>query len=71
LIKFVKDRPSHARRYAIDATKIMTELDWKPSVTFEEGILKTVDWYLVNPEWIASVLDGSYQEYYDSMYENR
>ena len=71
LIKFVKDRPGHDRRYAIDATKIMNELGWEPSVTFEEGILKTIDWYLDNPEWVASVVDGSYQEYYASMYENR
>ena len=68
LIKFVKDRPGHDRRYAIDATKIMNELGWEPSVTFEEGILKTIDWYLNNPEWVASVMDGSYQEYYEKQY---
>ena len=67
LIKFVKDRPGHDRRYAIDATKIKNELGWEPSVTFEEGILKTVDWYLENLEWVTSVLDGSYQEYYQNM----
>ncbi len=68
LIKFVKDRPGHDRRYAIDATKIKKELGWEPSVTFEEGILKTIDWYLENPDWVASVVDGSYQEYYQRQY---
>ncbi len=71
LIKFVKDRPGHDRRYAIDASKIKNELGWEPSVTFEEGILKTIDWYLENPEWVASVVDGSYQAYYQKMYGGR
>lgn len=71
LIRFVKDRPGHDRRYAIDAEKIRRELGWVPSVTFEEGIRRTIDWYLQNPRWIASVLDGSYQEYYDKMYGGR
>ena len=71
LIRYVKDRPGHDKRYAIDASKIKDELGWEPSVTFEEGIQLTVDWYLENPEWISSVLDGSYQEYYESMYGNR
>ncbi len=71
LIRYVTDRPGHDRRYAIDASKIKDELDWEPSVTFEEGIRLTVDWYLENPEWISSVLDGSYQEYYETMYGNR
>ncbi len=68
LIRYVKDRPGHDRRYAIDATKIKSELGWEPSVTFEEGIRLTIDWYLENPAWIASVLDGSYQAYYESQY---
>ena len=68
LITYVKDRPGHDRRYAIDATKIKTELGWEPSVTFKEGIMKTIDWYLENPEWVGSVLDGSYQEYYQKQY---
>ena len=71
LIKFVKDRAGHDRRYAIDASKLKDELGWEPSVTFEDGIRMTIDWYLNNPEWIASVLDGSYQEYYEKMYGDR
>jgi dTDP-glucose 4,6-dehydratase len=71
LIRFVKDRPGHDRRYAIDATKIREELGWEPSVSFEEGIVKTIDWYLGNPDWVAGVLDGSYQEYYERMYAGR
>jgi len=71
LIRFVKDRPGHDRRYAIDATKIREELGWAPTVTFAEGIEKTIDWYLENTEWVAGVLSGSYQEYYERMYGGR
>jgi dTDP-glucose 4,6-dehydratase len=71
LIRFVKDRPGHDRRYAIDATKINRELGWKPSVTFEEGIVETIDWYLANQEWLEHVSSGAYQSYYESMYQNR
>jgi dTDP-glucose 4,6-dehydratase len=71
LIRFVKDRPGHDRRYAIDATKIRTELGWQPSVTFAQGIAQTVDWYLANSRWVAAVRDGSYQEYYEKMYASR
>jgi len=71
LIRFVTDRPGHDKRYAIDAGKIQRELGWFPSVTFAEGIDKTVDWYLRHPEWVASVLDGSYQAYYETMYGGR
>ncbi len=71
LIKHVTDRPGHDRRYAIDATKIMTELDWRPSVTFEQGIAKTIDWYLASRDWLANVVSGDYQKYYASMYGNR
>jgi len=71
LIKHVTDRPGHDRRYAIDASKIMTELDWRPSVSFEEGINKTIDWYLQNQDWLGNVVRGDYQKYYDSMYSNR
>ncbi|MEF2147669.1 dTDP-glucose 4,6-dehydratase [Aquilutibacter rugosus] len=61
LITFVKDRPGHDRRYAIDASKLQAELGWAPSVTFEQGIEHTLDWYLDNQEWVSRVLDGSYQ----------
>lgn len=71
LIRYVKDRPGHDRRYAIDASKIKLDLGWEPSVTFEEGIEKTIDWYLENSEWVAGVLSGSYQQYYETMYGSR
>ncbi|MBU2995986.1 dTDP-glucose 4,6-dehydratase [Cellulophaga baltica] len=71
LITFVKDRPGHDLRYAIDATKINEELDWKPSVTFEEGLLKTINWYLENQEWLKNVTSGSYVEYYSKMYNQK
>jgi len=68
LITFVKDRAGHDRRYAIDATKLNRELGWKPSVTFEQGLAKTVDWYLKNETWLNNVTSGAYQEYYTKMY---
>lgn len=68
LINYVKDRPGHDLRYAIDANKINKELGWKPSVTFEQGLEKTVDWFLQNKEWLSSVTSGQYQEYYNKMY---
>jgi len=71
LIRHVADRPGHDRRYAIDAGKIMTELDWRPSVSFEEGINKTIDWYLGNQNWLGNVVSGNYQQYYEQMYGNR
>ena len=71
LITYVKDRPGHDRRYAIDASKINKELGWKPSVTFEEGLSETIDWYLTNHEWLNHVTSGSYQQYYTKMYDNR
>lgn len=71
LIRFVTDRPGHDRRYAIDASRIRDELGWIPSVTFEEGIRKTVKWYLDNRSWCDSILDGTYQEYYEQMYAGR
>ena len=71
LIKHVKDRPGHDRRYAIEANKIMTELGWQPSVSFEEGINKTIDWYLQNQEWLSNVVSGEYQKYYEAMYKDR
>ncbi len=71
LITYVKDRPGHDRRYAIDANKIKNELGWEPSVTFEEGLSKTIDWYLANEEWLNNVTSGEYQKYYDGMYAER
>jgi len=71
LIKHVKDRPGHDRRYAIDATKMIKELNWKPSVTFEEGIIQTIDWYLNNKKWLENVVSGDYQKYYQDMYKDR
>ncbi|WP_373059520.1 dTDP-glucose 4,6-dehydratase [Zunongwangia sp. H14] len=68
LIAFVKDRPGHDLRYAIDASKIHEELGWKPSVTFEEGLGKTIDWYLENEKWLKNVTSGAYQEYYKKQY---
>jgi len=71
LIRFVKDRAGHDRRYAIDAGKIQSELGWQPTLGFAEGIRRTIDWYLQHSDWVASVLDGSYQEYYAKMYGDR
>ena len=71
LITYVTDRAGHDKRYAIDATKLEHELGWKPSILFEEGLSKTVDWYLENQDWVEKVTSGSYQEYYDQMYLNR
>ena len=71
LITYVTDRAGHDLRYAIDATKIMNELGWKPSLQFEEGLEKTVDWFLNNQEWLDNVTSGNYQKYYTEMYTNR
>jgi dTDP-glucose 4,6-dehydratase len=68
LITYVKDRPGHDLRYAIDANKINRELGWYPSVTFEEGLSETIDWYLSNGEWLQQVTSGDYQQYYQKMY---
>ena len=70
LITFVKDRPGHDKRYAIDATKINKSLGWKPSVTFEEGLELTVDWYLDNEEWLKNVTSGAYKDYYKTQYSD-
>src|SRR5690606_20356607 len=69
LISYVKDRPGHDLRYAIDAGKINRELGWEPSVTFEQGLAKTIDWYMENQEWLEHVTSGAYQEYYGRQYE--
>lgn len=71
LIKFVKDRPGHDRRYGIDATKIRTELGWEPKTNFESGIKKTIDWYLNNRDWWENIISGEYQDYYKKQYGNR
>jgi dTDP-glucose 4,6-dehydratase len=71
LITFVKDRAGHDLRYAIDATKLKNELGWEPSLQFEEGIEKTIDWYLENEEWLKNVTSGDYQKYYEEQYIRR
>ena len=71
LITFVKDRPGHDRRYAIDPTKIHNELGWLPQTKFEGGIAKTIEWYLANKEWWQEIISGEYQKYYEKMYKNR
>lgn len=68
LIKYVKDRPGHDRRYAIDNTKITTELGWKPKYTFEQGMKETIDWYINHTEWIEGIVSGEYAKYYEKMY---
>jgi dTDP-glucose 4,6-dehydratase len=71
LITFVKDRPGHDRRYAIDASRIEAELGWTPSETFESGIRKTVTWYLENQPWVAAVQSGAYREWLARNYDGR
>jgi dTDP-glucose 4,6-dehydratase len=71
LIKYVKDRPGHDRRYAIDNTKITTELGWQPSYTFEKGMEETIQWYIDNRDWWKKIRSGEYMEYYEKMYANR
>ena len=68
LIEFVEDRPGHDRRYAIDSSKLKNELGWEPSLQFEEGVEKTVKWYLDNKDWMDNVTSGDYQDYYNKMY---
>ncbi|MBL4678538.1 MAG: dTDP-glucose 4,6-dehydratase [Mucilaginibacter sp.] len=71
LITYVTDRAGHDLRYAIDATKLKTELGWEPSITFEEGLEKTVDWYMANQSWLDDVTSGHYQDYYNEQYADR
>ena len=71
LITFVKDRLGHDQRYAIDPTKIKNELGWYPETKFEDGIVKTIIWYLNNQDWVKNVTSGDYQNYYENMYKNR
>ena len=71
LITYVADRPGHDLRYAIDSRKLQSELGWEPSLQFEEGLEKTVAWYLANEEWLRGVTSGDYMKYYEQMYGNR
>jgi dTDP-glucose 4,6-dehydratase len=71
LISFVKDRPGHDRRYAIDASKIEGDLGWRPRRTFDEGIVETIEWYRTNETWWKRIISGEYQQYYKQVYENR
>lgn len=71
LITYVKDRPGHDLRYAIDPSKLISETGWRPETTFEVGLEKTVDWYLANPEWLHNVTSGDYLKYYTNMYQGR
>lgn len=71
LISYVSDRPGHDMRYAIDASRLKSELGWKPSVNFEEGLSQTIDWYLKNTEWLKNITSGTYQNYYEKMYAKR
>ena len=71
LVTYVTDRAGHDLRYAIDSSKLQRELGWVPSITFEEGLEQTVEWYLSNGEWLDQVTSGSYQHYYDEMYGER
>ena len=68
LVKFVEDRPGHDLRYAIDASKINSELGWRPSVSFEEGLSTTIDWYLENKEWLENISSGNHMNYYKNQY---
>jgi len=71
LIRFVKDRPGHDRRYGIDATKIRRELGWKPKYSYETGIQETIRWYLANQDWMNQVVSGAYLQYYEQQYRDR
>ena len=68
LINYVKDRPGHDKRYAIDANKLKNELGWEPSLQFEEGLAKTIAWYLDNEKWMNNINSGDYQSYYKEQY---
>ena len=70
MIKYVQDRPGHDRRYAIDNTKITTQLGWEPAYNFEQGMNETIEWYLNNVEWIENIVSGDYVKYYEKMYSN-
>jgi dTDP-glucose 4,6-dehydratase len=71
LMKYVQDRPGHDRRYALDSSKIQRELEWRPRVSFEEGIRRTIDWYIANEAWLANARSGEYLSYYERHYTYR
>ena len=71
LIKYVPDRPGHDQRYAIDPTKMINELGWKPEYTFDTGIKQTIQWYLDNKPWWENIINGEYQNYYEKMYKDK
>jgi len=71
LITYVTDRAGHDLRYAIDSSKLQRELGWRPSVTFEEGLKRTVEWYLENEDWLEKIISGAYSKYYEEMYGKR
>ncbi|MCC6636678.1 MAG: GDP-mannose 4,6-dehydratase, partial [Ignavibacteriaceae bacterium] len=71
MIEYVKDRPGHDRRYAIDNTKIETDLGWTPEFSFESAIGETIDWYLNNKEWWQRIISGEYEKYYSQLYGKR
>ncbi|NCS90667.1 MAG: dTDP-glucose 4,6-dehydratase, partial [Ignavibacteria bacterium] len=71
LIEFVKDRPGHDKRYAIDSSKIQNELGWKPHFSFEQAIEHTIDWYLENKQWWSRIISGDYLKYYELQYNKR
>ncbi|KAB2849676.1 MAG: dTDP-glucose 4,6-dehydratase, partial [Ignavibacterium sp.] len=71
LIQFVKDRPGHDKRYAIDSSKIQNELKWKPEFNFESAIVNTIEWYLKNKKWWERIISGEYQSYYNKQYSDR
>ena len=71
LITYIKDRPGHDKRYAIDASKLNKQLGWQPSLDFEEGLEKTVSWYLKNDIWLSNVTSGEYLTYYENQYESK
>ena len=71
LIKFVEDRPGHDRRYALDSTKIKNQLGWKPKMNFDDGIQRTIEWYLNHRDWLDNVKSGEYRRFYEKHYHNR
>jgi len=71
LLSYVQDRPGHDRRYALNCKKLQTELDWRPAISLEDGLRRTIEWYKKNGKWLAGVRDGEYLSYYEKYYEHR